>query len=74
MRNELLLRPNTAHHVHTVFTIQPYDLPVAEDTFDETAGASVADILGTTDQQSKPATENDSTDAAARQQADASTR
>ena len=50
-------------------------LPGAEDTFDETAGAPVAEILDPLHKQTRGATLNDTESAAtARQQADASTR
>lgn len=51
-----------------------YWLPAAEDTFDETAGATVADILDPPDKLARDAKEASVNDAAARQQADPSTR
>ena len=55
--------------------LQSACLPDAEDTFDETAGAPVADILDPPQKQTRGANENDTESAAtARQQADASTR
>ena len=49
-------------------------MPVVEDTFDETAGATVADILDPPDKQDRGISLQSEDNGTARPQADASTR
>lgn len=49
-------------------------MPGVEDTFDETAGATVADILDPPDKQDRGISQSSGNNASARPQADASIR